>query len=33
MKKIAFLHHSTGSCIWVGKTNKYLYKITKRGDM
>jgi hypothetical protein len=33
MKKIIFLHHSTGNNIWVGKTNKYLYKLTKKGDV
>jgi hypothetical protein len=33
MKKIVFLHHSTGSNIWIGKTNKYLYKLTKKGDV
>jgi len=31
MKKILFLHHSTGNNIWVGKTNKYLYKLTQKG--
>jgi hypothetical protein len=33
MKKIVFLHHSTGRSIWVGKTNKYLYKLTQKGDV
>ena len=33
MKKIVFLHHSTGKNIWVGKTNRYLYKLTKKGDV
>ena len=33
MQKIIFLHHSTGRSIWVGKTNKYVYKITNRGDV
>jgi len=33
MKKIIFLHHSTGASVWVGKTNKYIYKLTKRGDV
>lgn len=28
MTKIIFLHHSTGKCIWLGNTNKYLYKLT-----
>jgi hypothetical protein len=31
MNKIIFLHHSTGRSIWVGGTNKYLYKLTKKG--
>jgi hypothetical protein len=33
MQKILFLHHSTGASIWIGNTNKYLYKITKTGDV
>jgi hypothetical protein len=33
MNKIVFLHHSTGSSIWIGKTNKYIYKITQKGDV
>jgi hypothetical protein len=33
VKKIIFLHHSTGYSLWVGKTNKYLYKLTKKGDV
>lgn len=33
MKKIIFLHHSTGQCIWLGKTNRYIYKLTRRGDV
>jgi hypothetical protein len=33
MKKIIFLHHSTGHSIWVGKTNKYVYKVTGKGDV
>jgi hypothetical protein len=33
MKKIIFLHHSTGSSIWLGKANKYIYKITQKGDV
>jgi hypothetical protein len=33
MKKIIFLHHSTGNCIWVGNTNKYVYKLTQKGDV
>lgn len=31
MKKIIFLHHSTGYGIWVGGTNRYIYKLTKKG--
>ena len=33
MKKIIFLHHSTGHSVWVGKTNKYIYKLTGKGDV
>ncbi len=33
MKKIIFLHHSTGKNIWLGKTNRYIYKLTKRSDV
>ena len=33
MKKIVFLHHSTGYNIWVGNTNRYLYKFTGKGDV
>jgi len=33
MNRIIFLHHSTGQRIWVGKTNRYVYKLTKRGDV
>lgn len=33
MEKIIFLHHSTGECIWVGKTNHYVYRLTKIGDV
>ena len=33
MKKIIFLHHSTGYSIWVGRTNRYVYKLTKKGDI
>ena len=31
--KIVFLHHSTGFAIWRGKTNRYVYKVTKKGDV
>lgn len=33
MKKIIFLHHSTGYNVWAGKTNRYLYKLTGKGDV
>ena len=33
MQKILFLHHSTGAGIWMGNTNKYIYKLTKNGDV
>jgi hypothetical protein len=33
MNEIVFLHHSTGNSIWIGKTNKYIYKITQKGDV
>lgn len=33
MKKIIFLHHSTGHSIWTGKTNRYVYKLTGKGDV
>lgn len=33
MKKIVFLHHSTGQSVWVGKTNRYVYKLTGNGDV
>ena len=33
MKKILFLHHSTGWNILLGNTNKYLYKLTGKSDM
>ena len=33
MKKIIFLHHSTGYNVWVGTTNRYVYKLTKKGDV
>ncbi len=33
MKKIIFLHHSTGHNIWSGKTNRYIYKLTGKGDV
>lgn len=33
MNKIIFLHHSTGEAIWKGKTNKYIYRLTGKGDV
>jgi len=33
MKKIVFLHHSTGQTIWRGNVNRYLYKITQKGTL
>lgn len=33
MEKIIFLHHSTGQGVWIGKTNRYVYKFTKRSDV
>jgi hypothetical protein len=33
MKKIVFLHHSTGHAVWKGQTNRYIYKVTKKGDV
>lgn len=33
MKRIIFLHHSTGWNVWLGHTNKYLYKLTGRSDL
>ena len=33
MIKIVFLHHSTGQRIWIGNTNRYIYKLTKKGEV
>jgi len=33
MKNIIFLHHSTGYNIWLGNTNKYISKLTGKGDV
>ena len=33
MQKIIFLHHSTGRSIWVGNTNKYIYRLTQKGNV
>ncbi len=31
--KVIFLHHSTGKNIYKGNANKYLYKLTKKGQV
>jgi len=33
MNKIIFLHHSTGYNIWIGNTNKYISKLTGKGNI
>ena len=33
MEQVIFLHHSTGYNIWLGNTNKYIYKLTGKGDV
>ena len=33
MKKIIFLHHSTGKVIWRGNTGRYMNKLTGRSDV
>lgn len=33
MKKIIFLHHSTGKIIWRGTTGRYMNKLTGRSDV
>ena len=33
MKKVIFLHHSTGKKIWIGNTNKFINKLTGRNDV
>jgi hypothetical protein len=33
MEKIVFLRHSTGQRVWIGTTNRYVYKLTKKGDV
>lgn len=33
MKRIIFLHHSTGKAIWRGGTGRYMNKITGRSDV
>lgn len=31
--RIIFLHHSTGGTVWRGSTNRYVQKITGKGDV
>ena len=33
MKKVVFLHHSTGNSIWLGSTNKYINNLTQKSDV
>ncbi len=33
MKKILFLHHSTGWNVWLGNTHRYVYKLTGKSDV
>ena len=33
MRKIIFLHHSTGYTVWLGSTNNLLYKVTGKNDV
>lgn len=33
MKKIIFLHHSTGRSIWIGGTNELAYKLGRKGTV
>lgn len=33
MEKIIFLHHSTGQAVWLGSTNRYVYRLTRKGDV
>lgn len=33
MKKVLFLHHSTGWNVWLGKTHRYVYKLTGKSDL
>jgi hypothetical protein len=33
MQKILFLHHSTGYNIWLGNTNYYINRLTKKNDV
>ena len=33
MKKIIFLHHSTGQVVWYGQVNRYVRKLTDKSDV
>lgn len=33
IKNVVFLHHSIGERIWIGNTNKYVYKIFERSNV
>lgn len=33
MQKIIFLHHSTGRSVWVGNTNRYVYRLANKGHV
>lgn len=33
MKRIIFLHHSTGQAVWIGETNRYARKFLNRSDV
>ncbi|MZQ49279.1 MAG: hypothetical protein GT598_09755 [Bacteroidales bacterium] len=33
MKKVIFLHHSTGWNVWLGGTHRYLYKLTGKSAL
>lgn len=33
MKKIIFLHHSTGRTIWIGDTNEYAFRLGRKGSV
>ena len=33
MKKMLFLHHSTGWNVWLGKTHRYVYKLTGKSEV
>lgn len=33
MRKVIFLHHSTGQAVWYGGVNRYVRKLTNRSDV